>query len=71
MNLLKAIEIGELNIKVAGKQMPADTLTALKILVEAGSRLLLARSYGDKHCQGRLSNEIADPAPSISFRMKP
>ena len=57
MNLPKAIEIGELNINQAGKQMPADTLTALKILVQSAKRLLLARSYGDKHCQGRLPDE--------------
>jgi len=36
MKLAKAVEIGELNIKEAGKKMPPDTLDALKILVEAG-----------------------------------
>jgi len=38
MKLPKAVEIGELNIKEAGKKMPPDTLDALKLLVEAGKR---------------------------------
>lgn len=36
MKLAKAIEIGELNAKEAGRKMPADTLDALKLLIEAG-----------------------------------
>jgi len=43
MTIEKAIEIGELNIKEAGKKMPPDTLDALKLLVEAGKRLQVLR----------------------------
>lgn len=43
MKLKKAIEIGELNINEAGKGMPTDTLTALKLLVEAGKREQILR----------------------------
>ncbi|GAI29372.1 unnamed protein product [marine sediment metagenome] len=39
MTLPKAIEIGDLNIKEAGKKMPPDTLDALKLLVEAGKQI--------------------------------
>jgi len=39
MTLVKAIDIGELNIMEAGKQMPPEALNALKLLVEAGKRL--------------------------------
>ncbi len=35
MNLEKAIEILELNVKEAGSRMPPDTLKALKIGIEA------------------------------------
>lgn len=69
MNLPKAKQILELNIKEAGKQMPTDTLTAVKLGSQAISRLSLARSFGDKHCQGRLPDEDAVPIPTNSFRM--
>ena len=35
MNLPKAIEILELNLRVAGKAMPPDTQEALKLGIEA------------------------------------
>jgi len=35
LKLTKAIEILDLNIKEAGKKMPADTLDSLKLGVEA------------------------------------
>ncbi|GAI62189.1 unnamed protein product, partial [marine sediment metagenome] len=43
MKLPKAIEIGELNIKEAGRKMPPDTLDALKLLVEAGKDKVQSR----------------------------
>lgn len=57
MNLLKAVEILELNIKEAGKKMPPDTLTAVKLGAQAIKRLALARSYGDPHCEQPLVDE--------------
>lgn len=45
MKLVKAIEILDLNIKSVGRDMPTDTLQALKLLTEAGKRL-------EKHRQG-------------------
>lgn len=39
MNLPKAIEILDLNISEAGRRMPADTLTALKLAKEALERI--------------------------------
>lgn len=50
MELAKAIEIGELNIKKAGKQMPPDVLDALKLLTEAGKQTL----------QDRIGNPLLD-----------
>lgn len=43
MNLVKAIQIGALNIREAGKHMPPDTLTALKLLVEAADLIIRCR----------------------------
>lgn len=45
MKLLKAIEIGELNVREAGKKMPADTLDALQLLIEAGKVIKEWRHY--------------------------
>lgn len=45
MKLLKAKEIIDLNIKEAGKRMPADCLDALKLGREAISRILSMRGY--------------------------
>lgn len=35
MNLDKAIELLELNVKLAGRKMPPDTLAALQLGIEA------------------------------------
>lgn len=57
MNLPKAIEILDLNVKSVGNQMPTDTLLAVLLLINAAKRLLLARSYGDKHTLQLLPGE--------------
>lgn len=57
MNLPKAIEICELNIKEAGSKMPPDTLEALKLATASMKRILLARSYNDQHTLNRLPGE--------------
>ena len=44
MDLVKAVEIGELNIKVAGNKMPADALAAIKLLVESGKTIVSIRN---------------------------
>lgn len=51
MELEKAIEILELNIKSVGTKMPTDTLQAVKLLVEAGKRVKAHRasSLTDAH----------------------
>lgn len=43
MKLQKAIEIGELNLKEAGKQMPPDVKDALNLLIEAAEHLQVRR----------------------------
>lgn len=43
MKIEKAIEILELNIKEAGKQMPPDCKNAVKLGIEAGKRVILYR----------------------------
>lgn len=43
MKLIKAKEILELNIKLAGKKMPPDTLEALKLSIEAIKRVKACR----------------------------
>jgi len=55
MELNKAIEIVELNIKEAGKKMPPDCLAALKLENEAAKRIVDAR-WGYTH-------EIIAPLP--------
>jgi len=45
MNLPKAIEIIELNIKSVGKNMPTDTLAALKLENEAAKAILRIRNH--------------------------
>lgn len=45
MLINKAFEILQLNIKEAGKKMPPDTLTALKMANSALHRILTMRSY--------------------------
>ena len=57
MNLPKAKEILELNIKEGRKTMPLDVAQAVGLGIEAIKRLQLARSYGDKHCLQRLIGE--------------
>jgi len=39
MNIEKAIEILSLNVKEAGRKMPSDTLTALKLGIAALKRV--------------------------------
>lgn len=57
MKLAKAIEIGKLNIKEAGKKMPPDVLDALKLLVGAGERELDDRDLGIDTRLGLLPGE--------------
>lgn len=44
MNLPKAIQIGELNLKEGGKKMPPDVAAALSLLVEAAKLIDYCRS---------------------------
>ncbi len=60
MKLTKAIEIGVLNIKEAGKKMPPDTLNALKLLVEAGKREMKHRELDIDTRLGLLPGETPD-----------
>jgi len=57
LKLVKAIEIGELNIKEAGKKMPPDTLDALKLLVEAGKYIIQHRGFLAAHRMPPLPGE--------------
>ncbi len=57
MKLAKAIEIGELNVKMAGKKMPADCLDSIKLLIEAGKRIYLQREHPKRKFNTLLSGE--------------
>lgn len=46
MKLAKAIEIGELNYKEAGRHMPHDVKAAVGLLIEAGKRIRDLRISG-------------------------
>lgn len=59
ITLKKAIEIGELNIKEAGKKMPPDTLDALKLLVEAAK----ARKTRQEHLTPLLRQLLPGETP--------
>ncbi len=45
----KAIEILELNVQEAGKKMPADTLEALKLAIEAVKVVKAIRPYSNSN----------------------
>jgi len=64
MYLNKAIEILELNVKQAAKQMPPDTLTALELGIEALIRLNNIRSNPGLSPAIPLSLETPTPSPS-------
>lgn len=60
MNLEKAIEINADNIAHEYSAKRSDDGDALKLSNAALKRFALARSYGDKHCQGLLPGETED-----------
>lgn len=67
-----AKHILDLNINGAGKKMPPETLTAVKIGSQAIKRLLTMRSYGIKQALLPLPSEnpIPDLAPSADRKQK-
>lgn len=62
MNLHKAIQIGELNIALAGKKMPPDTKDALILLVESGQAVQNARNFGVSVSPSLLPSETPNGA---------
>jgi len=57
MNLPKAIEILELNVQSVGRQMPTDTLQAVKLGIEAIKRELQNRKEEKRSFIWRLPGE--------------
>ena len=60
MTLEEAFEILDLNVKEAGRKMPPDTLTALKIGIEASLEVQRLRILGDVLVVGKLPSETED-----------
>lgn len=60
MNLEKAKEIIDLNIKEAGKKMPPDVKTALILSSEADDRILKGRQRPDQYYTRLLPSETVD-----------
>lgn len=67
MKLSEAIEILDLNVEKAGKQMPPDTLQALKLGIEALERIQTARTYPGRLKTYTLPSETPEPPSSDSL----
>lgn len=72
MKLAKAKEILDLNIKEASKQMPPDTLQALKIASEGLNYILHLRAFSIQFRNQMLPSEkdIPDLAPSADRKQR-
>lgn len=65
MKLAKAIEILELNVKVAGKRMPTDTLDALKLGIEALTLIDQLRFDGSPYYPAGLKGETEEEQDGV------
>lgn len=57
MKLGKAIEILELNIKIAGAKMPPDTLTALRLVTQVAKAVKASLPHDDSFSSANIPGE--------------